>query len=135
MLLASPDRRAVADTTCGPMAASAPISTSLPIDRRGMNPGLDRRGGMEAAHGAREGRARLGRADHGAAARARIIRRHDQAARGGGFRLLARLAAAEEREIAAAGGFERSHAGQLLLAIAFEGGAQPFRQFAYAHVL
>ena len=45
----------------------------------------------------------------------------------------AALRRAHESDFARPGGFERRRADQFLLAIAFEGGAEPFRQFANSH--
>ncbi len=108
--------------------------TSAATNAVGWIAGRDRRRGMQAAHGAGEGRARLERANHGAAGGVREVQRHDQAARGAGFGLPCRLAVADEGQLRRARGLQRSRARQFLLAVPFEGGAQPLGEFPDAHI-
>src|ERR1039458_5357737 len=129
------DAAAVADRDVGPDGRQCADFDILTDRGGGMNTGLDLHGGIEAVHGAREGRAGLRRVNHGAAAGAGIIGRHDQTAGGGVVRPLDGLAAAEERKLAAARCLQRGNARQFLFAVTFKGGAQPFGQFTYAHVL
>ena len=88
------------DWRWGRSTASGPISAVSAIEALGWMPGSTGGGGMQPAHGPRECRARLGRANHRAPAGVRKAGGHDQAARGRGLRLFGGLAAADERQVA-----------------------------------
>ncbi len=115
------------------MLDPAPIREPSPITAVGWTPGSGDGLRMQAGDGAGESRARLGRPNRSAAGEVRKIRRNDQAARCGGFRVLRRLAVSHEGQLRGARGLQRRGAVQFLFTVAFESGAEPLGEFPNPH--
>ena len=108
MLLATPMRDAVADHRVRADVHQRAQLDVLADHGGGMHAGLELGGGIEAAHRAREGGARLGHADHGAVATAlghSMGTSRQPAAEALGLRR--GLAAPDEGDVGGAGRFER----------------------------
>ena len=105
----------------------------LRTDSRGsIDSGPVRHGRNQPAHGTSESSSRRAGANY-RPARGKVSW-NDQAAGCRRFRLSRGLHARNEREILTPSGLERFYAGQLFLAVAFKGCAEPFGQFSDTHV-